>query len=262
MIIKAYKKEAESMRQAVARLEIPTREKLTFSGRLDPMASGLFLILTGEDRFKKDEFNKLDKEYYAEILFGVKTDSADILGIINASKDCQTDKSAIKKAGLKFKGSVNWKYPCFSSKKFKGKSLFEHALFGNCPEERPKYKAFLYKVKLLDTKSVSSKLLQKGIKERISKLKESDIDFKYKDYRKDEILKSWDRFFKDKKQDFIIASFNLKVSHSFYVRDFAERLGEELDCPALAFKIVRLSIGKSVKIPFINKYFYKKLYNI
>lgn len=38
-------------------------EKMTYAGRLDPLASGVMLVLTGEECKNKDKYLKLDKEY-------------------------------------------------------------------------------------------------------------------------------------------------------------------------------------------------------
>ena len=53
---------------------------ITYAGRLDPMAEGVLILLTGKEVHKVKEYMKLDKEYEAEILFGFETDTYDILG--------------------------------------------------------------------------------------------------------------------------------------------------------------------------------------
>ena len=54
---------------------------MTYAGRLDPIATGDLLVLTGEECKKKDEYLGLDKEYEATVLLGFQTDSYDVLGI-------------------------------------------------------------------------------------------------------------------------------------------------------------------------------------
>ena len=56
-------------------------EKMTYAGRLDPLAEGALLILAGNAVHKKEKYLKLDKEYEGEILFGFNTDTYDILGL-------------------------------------------------------------------------------------------------------------------------------------------------------------------------------------
>ena len=59
--------------------------KMTYAGRLDPMASGLLVILAGEETKNKEKYLGLDKEYEFEVLFGFSTDTYDILGKIQHS---------------------------------------------------------------------------------------------------------------------------------------------------------------------------------
>ena len=56
-------------------------EKMTYAGRLDPLAEGALLILAGNAVHEKEKYLKLDKEYEGEILFGFTTDTYDILGL-------------------------------------------------------------------------------------------------------------------------------------------------------------------------------------
>ena len=58
------------------------REKMTYAGRLDPLAEGVMLVVTGEDIARKDEFLNLAKTYEVEVLFGLATDTGDVLGLV------------------------------------------------------------------------------------------------------------------------------------------------------------------------------------
>ena len=53
---------------------------MTYAGRLDPMASGLLIVLAGEETKNKEKYLNLDKEYLFEVLFGFKTVTYDFLG--------------------------------------------------------------------------------------------------------------------------------------------------------------------------------------
>ena len=57
-------------------------KKMGHAGTLDPMASGLMIIGVGEGTKKLTDYIKLDKEYVAEILVGVKTESGDLEGVV------------------------------------------------------------------------------------------------------------------------------------------------------------------------------------
>ena len=55
-------------------------EKMVYAGRLDPMAEGVLLVLTGEDRHTLAAHLGHDKQYVATFLFGVGSDTHDALG--------------------------------------------------------------------------------------------------------------------------------------------------------------------------------------
>jgi tRNA pseudouridine55 synthase len=82
-----YKEISETPLECVKRFVKSNPEfeniKMGYAGRLDPMAKGLLLILVGDENKNKIKYEKLDKEYVFEVLFGISTDSYDILGIPN-----------------------------------------------------------------------------------------------------------------------------------------------------------------------------------
>ena len=63
-----------------------------------------------------------------------------------------------------------------------------------------------------------------------------------------EILKIWQKNFKDKKTPDVlyIASFKIKCGSGTYVRCIANSLGERLTIGALAYSIKRTKVGKYV----------------
>ena len=107
--------------------------KLSYVGRLDPLAEGVMLVVVGEENKSRDKYLELDKEYEVEVLFGVETDTGDILGIINdhVSVSVQIPNEKIINAELKyFIGKHLQKYPKYSSKTVKGKPLWQWAREG------------------------------------------------------------------------------------------------------------------------------------
>ncbi|HEX9805051.1 MAG TPA: hypothetical protein VGA67_05190, partial [Candidatus Dojkabacteria bacterium] len=100
--------------------------KMAYAGRLDPMASGLLLVLIGEECRKRDQYQNLDKVYEFEIILGIETDSLDILGLITKNS-LQYRKSEIlpqlERIVAKFPKKFKQKYPLYSSKTINGKPL-------------------------------------------------------------------------------------------------------------------------------------------
>ncbi len=53
---------------------------LAYAGRLDPMASGKLLVLVGEECKNQTAYHGLDKAYNFSVLFGIESDTQDVLG--------------------------------------------------------------------------------------------------------------------------------------------------------------------------------------
>lgn len=98
-------------------------EKMTYAGRLDPIAEGVLIVLNGKDVYEKERYLYLDKEYEAEILFGFETDTYDLLGIpLRGRAQKEPEREGIEKILRGFKGEISLPFPKFSSYKIKGKS--------------------------------------------------------------------------------------------------------------------------------------------
>lgn len=241
------KKEGETPLECLENFRVKNpeykKEKMTYAGRLDPMASGLLLVLTGEECKKKEKYLKLDKEYEFQILFGFSTDTYDILGKINHSNILTNIRltgleKSIKKEIKKFKGDIVQKYPVYSSKTIKGKPLFSFARSGE-EVEIPVREVYVRDLKFLKLRKIQNKKLLDIINKRIKKVKG--------DFRQKEILKLWQKNLKNK-NTYLIADFKIKCSSGTYVRAIADSLGKGLKIPTLAFSIKRTKIGKWSKI--------------
>ena len=101
------------------------------AGTLDPLATGLLLILLGKWTKKADELMGLDKSYEGTILFGLETDSYDLDGKIQSVKtpeNLTTDK--IASIFSTFTGKISQAPPAFSALKLNGKKFYELARAG------------------------------------------------------------------------------------------------------------------------------------
>jgi tRNA pseudouridine55 synthase len=238
-VIAIYKNRTETPLQALARVRgwgggEYTDATLSYAGRLDPMAEGVMLVLVGEENKNREKYLGLDKTYVTEILFGFSTDTADILGKISASqKSLKFVKSGEIEIELKkMLGKFAQKYPAYSSKSFAGS--YEDVRDGKVSEIL--HDVEMYSAELLDVTEISAKNVLKKVTEDISKV--------VGDFRQEEIIKIWQENLKDEPHVFQIAKMRLEVSSGFYVRQFAEDLGEKVGLPALAFSIVREQVGE------------------
>ncbi len=215
---------------------------MTYAGRLDPMASGVLVVLTGEETKNKDKYLALDKEYDFSVLFGFSTDTYDILGKVAKVKFYDKDFRNYLIEGIEnnlkyFRGGIRQKYPIYSSKTVNGKPLFSYARNKEdveIPEKIVSIKTIVFK----KIRKISWQRLYVNIGKRIKKVKG--------DFRQAEILEIWKGKLSklNKKQIFYIADFKIKCTSGTYVRGLANSLGEKVKVPAIAFSIKRLKVGK------------------
>jgi tRNA pseudouridine55 synthase len=93
------------------------------AGALDPFATGLLIILVGKATKMSDKYLELDKEYVAQILFGIQTDSADTEGEV-LTVDAAVKAPENLAASLKqFTPSYTQFVPIYSSVKVNGEKL-------------------------------------------------------------------------------------------------------------------------------------------
>ncbi|MFA5932061.1 MAG: hypothetical protein WC793_01640 [Candidatus Paceibacterota bacterium] len=247
-IILLNKKEGETPLEALNSFRLKHKEykdiKMTYAGRLDPMASGLLLVLSGEETKNKEKYLALEKEYEFEVLFGFMTDTYDVLGKVISTANKKTNRKdlekEIKKNIRSFLGESIQKYPIYSSKTVKGKPLFVYARRGE-EIDIPERKIFIKKLKLEKIKEIDNKKLFKNIEKRIKRVKG--------DFRQSDILKIWKKNLIVKHSVFnkyFIGSFKIKCSSGTYVRGIANSLGKKMAISALAFSIKRTKIGKYV----------------
>jgi len=103
------------------------------TGTLDPLASGLLILLVGREQTKRQaEFLKLDKKYLVTGRLGVVTDSYDVTGkvVSQSSNWAQLTKEDLKKALTKLVGKIEQIVPVYSAVKVKGKKLYKLARTG------------------------------------------------------------------------------------------------------------------------------------
>jgi tRNA pseudouridine55 synthase len=125
-------------------------KKAGHCGTLDPLASGLMLVLTGKATKLQDKFMKQDKVYFASVKLGTKTDSGDLAGkVVQQSDYSHVDIDKIKDVCKDFIGETEQIPPMFSALKVGGKKLYELARKG-IEIERKKRKITIYFIDVID----------------------------------------------------------------------------------------------------------------
>jgi tRNA pseudouridine55 synthase len=100
------------------------------AGTLDPMASGVLVLLIGEatkiSSFPMGE----DKRYRLTAQLGIITDTWDVTGVVQSKKPIEFTEEKIREAALSLQGEFLWPIPLFSAKKIDGEKLYEKARRG------------------------------------------------------------------------------------------------------------------------------------
>lgn len=236
-----YKNLGETPLESILRFkkENPEYEKdtMTYAGRLDPMAEGLMILLSGEEVNNKDEYTGMDKEYEFAVLWGFSTDTLDLLGRVVSSSQHLVSSGDLEKEIQNLVGRFEQSYPAYSSKTVKGKPLFQWAREGKISLiEIPKHTVEIFDAKYISRTEMTAEDLIKEI-ERRTKLVSGD-------FRQDEILKKWEDVLSGSSgKTFVLDSFSIKVSSGFYVRQFVSDLAHSLGSVATTFHIERTRVS-------------------
>ncbi|MDR1928480.1 MAG: tRNA pseudouridine(55) synthase TruB [Endomicrobium sp.] len=114
-------------------------KKVGHCGTLDPIATGLLIILIGNATKLQNYFMSKDKIYKSSFLIGVVTDSYDLYGnIISKNSIVNINIEKIKTIIKMFKGEIFQIPPMYSALKYKGKKLYELARQGIEIKRKPR----------------------------------------------------------------------------------------------------------------------------
>lgn len=116
---------------AIARRILRTK-KIGHSGTLDPMATGLLILLIGREATKRQpEFLGMQKTYQAVLTLGQETDTWDKYGeVIRSVPVPAFTESQLTAACRYLTGRIQQIIPPFSAKKIKGEKMYELARKG------------------------------------------------------------------------------------------------------------------------------------
>lgn len=118
------------------------------TGTLDPLATGVLVILVGRATKLFAEFSSVDKKYSATLRLGVFTSTGDIEGSIVAEKDYKgLSPGEIKKVFAGFEGEMFQAPPMFSALRYKGRRLYELARSGKTVKVTPR-RIYIYSLKI------------------------------------------------------------------------------------------------------------------
>lgn len=106
-------------------------KKVGHAGTLDPLATGLLVILVGSATKLFDRFSGHDKAYRSTLILGRTTDTGDIQGqILREESASDIPEDRIRAVFRTFLGAQAQFPPMYSAVKHKGKKLYELARKG------------------------------------------------------------------------------------------------------------------------------------
>lgn len=110
-------------------------------GSLDPLATGLLLLVVGEARAQQNRFMAERKVYEGTLRLGLSTDTDDsdgkTLERADARPPSEVTAEEVRAALAKYTGAIEQEVPAFSAVKVNGKPLYHWARAG-VPVERPR----------------------------------------------------------------------------------------------------------------------------
>jgi tRNA pseudouridine55 synthase len=121
--------------------------KAGHTGTLDPLATGLLVVLTGKFTKNASSFLKLDKAYEVKVVLGVETDTFDSEGMVLRRNDNEVSREELEKVLKEFAGDIWQTPPPFSAKKISGRKAYQLARKGISVDIPPK-KVSIHSLKL------------------------------------------------------------------------------------------------------------------
>ena len=124
--------------RVVERIKRKFNVKAGHTGTLDPLATGLLVVLTGKFTKNASSFLKLDKAYEVKVILGVETDTFDSEGTVLRQADGEVTREDVERVLKDFSGDIWQVPPPFSAKKIAGRKAYQLARKGISVDIPPK----------------------------------------------------------------------------------------------------------------------------
>lgn len=131
--------------------EEPTKKQLRVghAGTLDPFASGLLIILVGDECKNATNYLKLDKTYEFTAKLGEESTTGDTEGEITMVSDTVPGQKAVQTALKSLTGQILQRPPAFSAIKIDGQRAYKMARSGKTVEI-PERKVAIYQLEVTE----------------------------------------------------------------------------------------------------------------
>lgn len=196
------------------------KKKVCICGKLDPMAKGELLLLFDEECKLMNSYLSKRKIYQWDILWGIKTDTDDALGLIINEKTININKNIILNIINNFIGTYEQNFHHYSAINVSNnlnerKPLWKWSMDNKLSEiEIPKKLVNVEYIKIIDTKKIKFDIIKKDIIDTIKKVNGN--------FRQEKIIKQWNNY---SNKELYISSFEANVSSGFYIRELVKQIG-------------------------------------
>lgn len=148
-VINVYKEKGYTSHDVVAKLRgILKQKKIGHTGTLDPEAEGVLPVCLGNATKLCDMLTEKRKEYIAEFLCGVVTDTQDMTGTVLSRSKTDLTEEAVRTVIMSFLGESDQIPPMYSACKVNGRRLYELAREGKAVERKAR-RITIYELEIL-----------------------------------------------------------------------------------------------------------------
>lgn len=250
MIFPIWQQEFSSSHLLAKKVSEILEEPTTHTGTLDPLASGVLILLTGEDRQAKGHLNDWHKTYEFTIWWGTATDSLDILGLPKETNS--SSKFLLANMEEKIHAAINnfpsvyrQQIPAFAAKRLVGQSSFDLAKAGRII--KPSFRQInIFSLSTNSVAAIETKSLEEEIYTRIKSV--------VGDFRQKEILYAWQNYFNNQllPATSFFSHHTAKVSTGCYIRQLTQDISNIVNMAATTWQIERSQNGPYTKIDCLS----------
>lgn len=129
-------------------------KKVGHAGTLDPLATGVLIIGVNKATKLLNYLSLDEKEYIAEVIIGIKTDTYDVTGKILNKKDEDIKVEELTKMLKSYQKKYSQEVPIYSATKVNGRKLYEYAR-NNEDVILPEKEVEIYSIKLINKQEKS-----------------------------------------------------------------------------------------------------------
>lgn len=208
-------------------------EPVTHTGTLDPVAQGVLVLLSGEDRFAKGALSDWEKVYEFSIVWGVQTDTGDQMGLITQLSSTLDSLERLGACLSNFPNAYDQRIPDFSARRWLGGSAFDAAK--KQQQLEPKFRRVL----VSDMALLKSEVL--SIDQLIA-AQQAGVSSVSGDFRQQEILSNW-KTTVFTENFYVVTHHMVQTSAGTYVRQLVQDIAQKVGVPALTWSITRVKNG-------------------